>query len=515
MRETKAFDLLLPSHARVWLALTGLLLLLGCLNDLSAQKRVEWIYSEYVEYDQALYGKVRRAIGSVQFRHEGTYLTCDSAYFYETTNRVEAYSNVHVKDSDTLNLFCDFLEYMPATRIATAKKNVVLVDPQVSLTTDMLVYDLENNVAYYTTGAEIVSRTNTLTSQKGRYYADNKLFVFEDDVVLNHPRFIMNTDTLHYHTVTEIAHVYGPTEITGEENFIYTERGIYDTKKDLAWLWQNSWLLNEDTRLAGDSLYYDRNHSYARGFQNVTIRDTIEQYVLGGDYGEYDENSGYSFLTDRAWGVFIDEGDSLSLHADTLFLTFDTLRNGKQFNAYYGVRFYREDLQGVCDSLMYSFADSVIVMYEKPAIWFGKTQVVADTISLWFQNKRLHRMEMDGWGFIISDDTESQYNQIRGKGMTAWFEEDELRVMVVHANTETLYYVRDDDDFLIGIDKAVSDRLRIEFEGGEVIGITYLQGVSGVTYPEEEVTGDSRFLRGFLLRSAERPADREDIFRRE
>jgi lipopolysaccharide export system protein LptA len=491
--------------------------LLYCFTPVpvDGQRRVEWIYSEYVEYDQAVYGRVRRAIGSVQFKHEGTYLSCDSAYFFEETNRVEAYSNVHVKDSDTLNLFCDFLEYMPSTRIATARRNVVLVDPQVSLTTDMLVYDLKNNTAYYTTGGEIVSRTNTLTSTKGHYFANTKLFVFEQEVVLNHPRFIMTTDTLHYHTITEVAHVFGPTNIEGEENDIYTEQGIYDTKKDLAWLWQNTWLLNKDTRLAGDSLYYDRNLAFARGFRNVTIRDTIGQYVLGGEYGEYDEHTGYSFLTDQAWGVFIDAGDSLSLHADTLFLTFDTLLNGKHFMAYYGVRFYREDLQGVCDSLIYSFADSVIVMYDNPAIWFGKTQVFADTISLMFLNKRLHRMEMDGWGFIISDDLDAQYNQIRGRGMTAWFEEDELRVMFVHANTETLYYVRDDDELLIGIDKAISDRLRIEFEGGEVVVITYLTAVSGTTYPETEVTGDARFLKGFLLRTQERPLDRADIFRKE
>lgn len=484
-------------------------------TDAIGQRRVEWIYSDYVEFDQKVYGKVRRAIGSVHFRHEGTNLFCDSAYFYEESNKIEAYSNVHIQDSDTLNLFCDFLVYTPGTKMAVAQSNVVLVDPQVSLTTDELTYDLEKRVAFYDKGGTIVSETNTLTSKKGWYYTDKKLLIFETDVVLEHQKFTMFTDTLHYVTTTEVANIYGPTLIESDENLIYAERGIYDTKRDLAWFWQNSWLENKETNLSADSLVYDRNTSFARGFRNVVITDTVNDYIMGGQIGEYDEITGYSFLTDSAWAVFIDAGDSLSLHADTLFITFDSLQQGKIFTGYFQVKFYRSDIQGACDSIAYIFADSTIIMYYEPVLWNKKTQIVADTIFLMFRDNKINEMLMEGNAFIISEDIGDQYNQIKGRRMSAYFEDDELRKMFVFGNTETLYYVRDDDDELIGIDKAVSDRIRIGFKEGEVEYIVYISRPSGSTYPENELKTEERVLRGFNLRYTERPADRNDIFRRE
>ncbi len=491
--------------------LCGMLWLTG--GDLRGQKLVEWISSDYVEYDQARYGKLRRAIGSVQFRHEGTYLFCDSAYFYEETNRIEAYSNVHVQDSDTLNLFCGYLEYMPATRLAIARQDVVLVDPQVSLTTDVLNYDLESKVAYYDQHGVIVSQTNTLTSKKGRYFTRKKLFIFEEDVVLEHSRFTLYTDTLHYQTDTEVAEVYGPTRILSDENDIYTELGNYDTKKDFSVCRKNNRLQNKENILECDSLEYDRTRSFARAFNNVTIRDTVNQTLFAGHFGEYDEHTGYTLLTDSAWAMLVDSGDTLTLRADTLHLTFDSLQTGKVFRGYYGVLFYRNDVQGACDSIVYLFADSVITMHHQPVIWFGKNQVVADTITMYIENEMLSRMVMDGAAFIMSDDLSEQFNQIKGKRVVSFFEDGDLRTMNVEGSVETLYYVREEDQTLIGIDKGLANRLRIEFSDGEAESIIYIDKPEGVTYPEHELPQEERRLKDFLSRHSERPSGREEIIR--
>jgi hypothetical protein len=497
------------------LLLIGHAVLFFCPGHLTGQRKVEWIYSDYVEYDRQVFGNVRRAIGSVQFRHEGTFMQCDSAYFYEESNIIEAYSNVHIKDSDTLNLFSNFLIYTPETGIAIAREDVVLLDPQVSLTTDELMYDIRNGVAWYTKGGLIVSRNNTLRSQKGYYHVHRKHFEFVDSVELIHTKFLLTSDTLHYNTQTEVATIYGPTEIKGEENDLYAERGIYDTKVDYARLWQNSWVTHEGSVLYGDSIVYDGEISFSRVFKNVTVLDTVGQYVMGGHYAEYHEGFGYTYLTDSAWAVFIDQGDSLSLHADTLYLTFDSLQQGRIFNAYYAVRFFRNDLQGACDSLVYDFADSLMTMYFDPVIWFGRNQITADTIILFFEDEELSRMEMHGVSLIVSDDKGDQYNQVKGRGMTAHFADDELRLMYIHSNTETLYYARDEDDVLIGVDKAVSDRMRMEFEDGEVRVIVYLSNPTGTTYPLGDLSEEDRLLRGFHLRKEERPLNRDDIFRRD
>ncbi|HRZ41575.1 MAG TPA: OstA-like protein [Bacteroidales bacterium] len=483
----------------------------GAAGTLYAQKRVEWIYSDYVEYDQVNFGKVRRAIGSVQFRHQGTLMLCDSAYFYEETNIVEAFSNVHIQDSDTLNLYCDFLKYLPSTGMATAFRNVVLVDPQVSLTTDELTYDINRNIAWYDKGGKIVSRTNTLTSKKGTYYADRKQFIFEDDVVLMHPKFTLYTDTLHYHTPSEIADVFGATLIRGDESLIYTERGTYDTRRDFSICRKNSWMQNKDTRISGDSITYDRNLEFSRAFRNVKIQDTVSSVILGGHLGEYAGSSGYAWLTDSAWAEVWDKEDTLVLQSDTLYITYDTLRNGREFFGYHHVRFFRSDLQGVCDSMAYHFADSVMYMFAMPVIWNEKTQITADTITLYFVNQKLDSMRMTGNGFIISEDRDPGYNQVKGYVITGFFKDRELDRLFVDGGTETLYYAREENGGLIGIDKARSEQMRMEFLKGEIETIVYLKGVSGTTYPEKELNQTERFLKGFLIREAERPVSRYDL----
>jgi lipopolysaccharide export system protein LptA len=477
----------------------------------SGQKRIEWVHSDYVEYDQINFGKIRRAIGSVEFRHQGTTLFCDSAYFYEESNVVEAYSNVHIQDSDTLNLYSDFLLYQPENNLARASSNVVLVDPQMSLTTDSLIYNLKDNVAYYPNGGKIVSRTNTLTSRKGTYYADRKLFIFEKDVVLIHPKFTLYTDTLHYFTQTEVAFVYGPTLIRGEENLIYTERGWYDTRKDVASFWEKSWIQNKDSKLSGDSMFYDRNISYATAYRNVQILDTVSKVLFGGHFGEYDEAAGYSYLTDSAWADVWDKGDTLFLRSDTLHITFDSLRNGKVFTGYDHVRFYRQDLQGACDSIAYHFADSLMIMFQAPVIWNEKTQITADTITLYFSEEKLDSIQMVHDGFIISDDRPGKYNQVRGEIITGEFEGREIRKLFVQGKTETVYFVRDEDGLLIGIDKARSDKMRIEFRDGDVESIIYYSNITGTTSPEKDLGEEERYLKGFKLRTDERPESRFDL----
>jgi hypothetical protein len=175
------------------------------------------------------------------------------------------------------------------------------------------------------------------------------------------------------------------------------------------------------------------------------------------------------------------------------------------------VRFFRNDLQGACDSLAYHFADSVMIMYRMPVIWNGKTQITADTIMLFFSDDKMDSIRMVQNGFIISDDRPNKYNQVRGKIITGFFENREIRRMMVWGSTETVYYVRDEDGSLIGIDKAQSEKMRIEFRDDAVESITYLEKVTGTTYPDKDLNEDGRYLKGFSLRKNERPQSRYDL----
>jgi len=325
----------------------------------------------------------------------------------------------------------------------------------------------------------------------------------------------MNTDTMLYNTMTEVSYFYGPTTITSDENFIYCENGWYDTQKDKSLFKENSYIITKEQILKGDSLFYDRETDFGLAYGNVSIKDTVQNMIIEGEYGEFKKKKGFSFVTDSAQAIMINENDSLFLHSDTLWINFDSAQNVENLFGYYKTKFYREDMQGMCDSLVYDFADSTIFLFKEPVLWSDENQLTADSIRLALANNQIDTLALINSAFIISmDDTihRNTFNQIKGKIMTGYFRENELRRINVTGNSETIYFVREEDGGLIGINKTVSSDMQIFLENNEIMTITYIKDPDAHLYPEKELTKEELFLRNFKWIEDRRPLKKEDIF---
>jgi lipopolysaccharide export system protein LptA len=471
--------------------------------------------ADFLKYDKNLGEKVQRLIGNVILEHDSTLLFCDSAYWHELTNSFEGFGNVHIKASDTLNIFSDLLNYDGNTRIAELKNNVRMVESKATLYTDHLWYNRLHKIAYYLTGGRIVDTANELISRKGYYYTDLKQAYFRDSVVLINDNYTMTSDTLKYHTESEIAWFLGPTLITSDENLIYCEHGWYDTKNDRSQFTQNAYMITKNQKLLGDSLYYDRLLNYGEARRNVSLRDTVQDIVIYGQYAEFRKNDGYSYVTDSAVAVMIDKKDSLFMHSDTLWILFDTAQKAELMLGYHHTKFYRKDLQGKCDSLVYNFSDSTIYLFNSPVLWSGKNQLSADSVHLAISHKQMDSLALINSCFIISmDDTvhKNTYNQVKGKVMTGYFKDNDLTGIKVMGNAESLYYVREDNGDLIGINKTTSNNMNIYLSKNEVTVITPVKNVDAHMLPENEVPEEERLLKGFLWLDDKRPWKKEDIF---
>ena len=300
-------------------------------------------------------------IGNVAFRHDSVYMYCDSACFYEKTNSLEAFDNVKMVQGDTLFLYGDYLFYDGNTQIAQVRYNVRMENKNTTLLTDSLNYDRIYNLGYYFDGGTLMDEENVLTSEWGEYSPATKISVFNYDVKLVNPKFTLTSDTLRYSTATKIANILGPSDIVSDANHIYSELGFYNTQIGQAELLDRSVLTNEGKRLIGDSLFYDRVKGYGEAFDNVIMTDTVNKNMLTGDYCYYNELTKYAFATKKAVAVDYSQGDSLFMHADTLQMYtyyFNTDSMFRETRAYHKVRMYRTDVQGVCDSLVFSSKDS-------------------------------------------------------------------------------------------------------------------------------------------------------------
>lgn len=460
-------------------------------------------------------GDMTRALNNPVFEHEGAYLYCDSAWLYEISNTMDCYGHVRIKSSDTLNLYGKFLHYDGNSKIAIVRDDVKLVDKQTTLTTNLMVFDRNTNIASYTTGGKMVNGDNILTSQRCYYYTGQKLMYFRDDVVLTNPEYKINCDTLKYNTVSRISYFLGPTILKGKDNYLYCEDGEYDRATSKSRFSINALLVDDNRRLTGDSLYYNEKTHYGKAVNHVVMTDTVQNVIIKGNFAEYWRTKGYSLFTNEAVAIMGDKKDTLYLHADTLKATFDTARNEtKELFAYHNTRFYRNDIQGACDSLHYNFADSLISMYRLPVLWSGKNQLTADTIRILTGKNRIREIFMNSTAFIVSEDTIASFNQIRGKNMVGHLVNNELSTIDVNGNAETVYYVREADMKLIGVNKASGSRMRLDVKDSKIERIVYFDKPTGNMFPDKDVPADQRMLKGFNWRLTSRPLHKDDIFRK-
>ncbi len=460
-------------------------------------------------------GNIQRLIGDVAFMHDSTYLYCDSAHMQNDLSYFDGYQNVKILVNDSVTIFSDLIHYDTETKLAELTYNVRLVSTNSTLYTEELFYNRKTGIAYYLVGGKIVDIDNTLISKKGYYYTQGEYAFFKDSVVLTNPKYRVLSDTLRYDPNKELSNFYGPTYIYSKENTIYCENGWYNSLSDQAQFNENAYMINGNNIMRGDSLYYDRKKDFGEAIRNVSLMDTVENTLIEGERAQLYNTEGYAYITDRALASLIEEKDTLFLHADTLFIEFDSTQTAKLLTAYYKARFYRKDMQGYCDSLVYFLQDSVIRMYQEPVLWSEKNQLTADSINLIMSNQEMDSISMIKNAQIISlDDSINEfYNQIQGRIIIGDFKDNKLVKMKVKGNAKTIYFMRDDKDTsLIGINVSNAKYLNIYIQNNKLKGLTNYEKVDGKIYPYDKITKKEMRLSGFVWRQAIRPTSREDLF---
>ena len=484
----------------------------------TVQRKKTRIHIEH--YDVATFSKsmgdMQRLIGHVKMRHDSAYFFCDSAYFYEKTNNFNAFQNVHIIVNDSVEIFSDLLDYDGNTRFAEFHDNVRLRDDSTMLYTEYLTYDRNLHLASYPDSATTIRGDKTLKSHYGYYRDRLKEFSFFENVEVYSPKYQMYTDTLFYNTGIEKMWFQGPTTIINKENVLEGKHGYYLVNEDYVYLDQRPFMHNETQLMWSDSIFYDRNLGLAQAYSQVDMIDTSYKVIMRGDYVEMWEDQGFSFATDSAYAISYDGGDSLYIHGDTLFLHFDKQKEeAKKLIARRHVRFFKSDLQGKCDTLTYLMSDSTIRMRVAPILWAEDSQMSGTDIDIKIKESTVEWVLQKGNAFIISQDTIEGFNQIKGMDITSLFKDGDIHhVNVDGDNAETIYWIRDDDGGLIGIDVSKSETMVIEMKDNGVSRIKGFNGISETMYPEEDLNEDSRYLSGFKWHDEARPKDKDDIFRR-
>lgn len=458
--------------------------------------------------------------GNVVMRKGDMFMYCDSAYFYEESNSFDAFGNVRMEQGDTLFVYADELNYDGASELAILYadfgKKVRLINKDVKLETDVFNYDMLNEAGYYTNGGVLTDKQNKLTSVAGEYHPNTKDAYFNYNV---HLRSLQNADTLHiytdsldYNTATHIAKIVSKSEIVNSDGVIYSTSGIYNTDTGVGDLYKRSLVVTKrGSTLTGDTLFYDRTKGFGEAFGGVIVTDSVRQVSLHGEYGFYDEIADSAFVTIRALAKEYSRGDTLYLHGDTIN-AYTEPDSTKVTNAFHRVRFYRSDMQGICDSLSMTDRDSIMYMYRHPVVWSDERQIFGNVIYLHLNDSTIDWARLPQFGFTAEHIAEDCYNQLSGTDLTAWFNDSTLRRLYVEGNVQLIMFPMENDSTYNKYVQTESSYMDSYYDHNTVDSIHFWPETTTKVVPLYLARKNSYFLPKFAWYEDLRPWSPEDVF---
>lgn len=483
----------------------------------TTDERIYLVHADVLKYDQ--FGsnpEAQMVKGHVSFKHKGARLTCDSANFYESSNSFEAFGHVRMYQGDTLSLFSDYAYYDGSDQMAEARKNVVLTHRGMKLYTDSLNYDRLYSMGWFFEGGKLVDKQNVLTSDWGEYHASTRDAVFNYNVHLKNPKYLLATDTLHYDTKTSVAHIVGPSTITSKESVTNTSFGYFDTRNDRMQLFGRSSVKDKEKDITGDSLYYDEKKGISEGFGNVIYIDAANKNKMVCDHFWYNEKTGYGYATQNAVMEDYSQKDTLWVHSDSMKVYTYNIETDSVYrvtHCFNKVRAYRADIQAVCDSLVYNSLDSCMTMYKDPIAWSGERQLLGEIIKVYMKDSTIERGHVTGQALSVEKVlNEDHYNQVASKEMFAFFEKGEIYKTEAVGNVQSVYFPIDEKDTtLLACNYLETDTMRMYLKERKLQRIWACKSTA-TWYPVSQAPIEKSVLPQFVWFDYIRPLNKDDIF---
>jgi lipopolysaccharide export system protein LptA len=478
-------------------------------ETVTAQKRVKLKQADQLRSGKDAAGnKFERVIGNVIFTQNQTTIYCDSAYFYKSKNSIEAFGKIRILEGDSITITGQRLEYDGDAKRAKLRNNVVFTKLATStLYTDYLDFDRPRNLAYYYNGGRLVDSINVLTSKKGYYEVNSNMASFKKDVHVVNPDHTMTSDSLQYNSRTKIIYFRTPTTVQNKDSSVFVyDGGEYDTKTRRSDIRSGAGE-SQDYKVEGLEYKLDDIRKIYKVRGKVIMTSKKENLIIYGQAVDYYKLKGISKVYNNAYVAKVtDNNDTLFISADTLVSVENADPKKKRLLAYNNVKIFKSDMQGLADSLEYREADSTIYFYKDPVLWTEGNQMTADSIRMLIKGKTIDKIFMNVNAFVISRDSLFNYNQIKGRKMTAQFSDSKINRVIVEGNGESLYFaLNEDDGAAMGMNKIICSNITIRFRNGKVNNFSFYVQPEASFIPPHELKKEDMRLKGFSWKEEDKP----------
>jgi lipopolysaccharide export system protein LptA len=479
------------------------------------KKKIIIHHADFTDIDKSVLPDAAILTGNITAEHDGILINCNKAYYFEKENYIKLFGSVRMNQGDTVFMDSHYAEYNGMNGFAYAQGNVVVRSPDSTIETDTLRFNRNENLISYNTFGTINNKGNVLTSEKGKYFLNEKKFQFFTAVkIVTTQGTVVNSNHLDYYEVPQHSYVFGPSTIVNKEDYIYTENGFYDVKNDLGKMVKNSYIWYDKRKIEGDSIYYNKLKDFASATNNVRITDTVNKAKITGHYAEMYKSKDSMYVTKKALvRMLTQEGDSAYFHAKRILLTGP--EKDRVIRGYPDARMLRDSMSGKADSIHWSEKAGLTQLIGKPVLWNGESQLTGRVMHLIsnLQTEQLDSLKVLDNAFAIQKDTlGTGYNQIKGVNLYGKFKDNNLSELDFVKNAEIIYYMYNDKHELVGIDKGICSHINAIFEEKQISSVTKFVAPTSELYPESELPENVRVLKDFKWRGDEKINTLEEIF---
>jgi len=474
---------------------------------------------------------------------------------------------VSIEDS-SFHLNADSLKYDTRIKTAYFTGPTLIKQDSSNIYSEAGFYDIEKGNAEFSKNVKYLENDTKATALVMRFHEKEDLIILAGDAYYVDDKQEVSADSIHYYRNQETSIMMGNVNVLSEDSNIEGNYLIYDHESGDFKSTGRSTIIDQNIQLSADLMdFEDKGEGRADG--NIVLIDTSSNTRIYSDH----------LLTKDGKKSFFAYSDSLNMpimekvmDSDTLFLSADTLYSFEQIierdsftiterdtfqfieadtlhiieqdtfqiieadtlqvilrdtthyycadtvqviTAYYNVRIFHPDYQGIADSLSYNNKDSIFQLFHSPILWSDTTQFAGDSISIYLKKDKIDQLHLRPNASLINVEAGSLYNQIGGKDIRAHFRDDSLRLMQSSGNAESIYYMKDEDGAYMGAVKTISSKMNFYFEKNELLDIKYLEDpVSKMTPIKKELNLPQR-LKSFKWELDKRPPNKEALERRE
>ncbi|MFK7807824.1 MAG: OstA-like protein [Saprospiraceae bacterium] len=461
---------------------------------------------------------------------------------YNLNTSVATYTNWAILTNDTTQLRSKIGYFYLNQDEAFFKDSVTIVDDDFELKTDTLKYNTSTGVATFLAPTLINQGTGRIYCENGYYDTKARFAEFRGNAQYLKENQKAIADVIHYDAKTETVTLIGDAEFIDDGKVANADTIRYDEKNKLTYLLGNAlyvdgdkvvdserMIYNEATEnfetegrarivdgkqiLDADNIDYQQDNAIATG--DVVWIDTVEQVTINSEHLNYNKTTERIVASGgRPLMTSLIEDDTFYMSADTLVSFHENPEDSlRTMLAYKDVRILKSNMQAVADSVTYSSRDSLFELFQNPIVWSDTTQFTADTMFIQLADGKIDRIFLHQKSLILNSSDEVYYNQIKGKHITAYFMESELRRMLVEGNAESIYYALDEEKAYVGLNKTLCSRMLLYFNNNQIEEIRFYAQPKANTYPMGQVSHVGMRLEGFKWHIKKRPNDLSDLLK--